>query len=603
MIFQFEDLIYNDFPFPVESKLEIQFDPKYDRADRAVVAVSHMLNVTVTLKTDTLVGLQVNGQALTGVNEHDLPIIKAALMAPGQALTLTGTGFGNLSVNGGLTATGGVSDKKDSAWGPKPRRCSFLPLGTTACVLRWTCEVFLPTCLDAVFENKLMAYNYSVSVSIDEQGYCTRTVHGYFEIPLPRAQGGGKAVTQSGLDYWNATTQPGLPDGFRRTQIEATESDDRRKVNFHVVDTEVNDVILPPNVVDCRANHTVVTADKALVRMIATLRASYTLRKGVPKQDAFTYFLIMLYEKWINQVQNRPQGVAKQSIIPIAMTMEDPDIYGRQAGNFSCTWSYVNGPIKAVDNKQFDPQSAKNLIPNSALWAPGVKRDGSVIQSPNGNSYSKWLTSMNTVFGTQQPRFGYAANDDVILDLCGENRIPDAQGQFFRVANYGASPTTVFVKINGATFIKYETSLMVSNERIKTFHPAPVDSGDAIVDFTAQLLWFGAQAKKFLTGDVQTLSTSDTVAVLTYDIMQVGTPPAAPLLSKVGFSPASFYKEGKRECKLHAVLFGMPVFQLRGADAYVLKSVPDSIPSFPPNYFLNDGTVFNNNNNVAGFSL
>ncbi len=575
MISQFETLTYNGFSFPVESKLEIEFDPKYDRADRTVVGVTHMLNVTVTLKTDTLAGMTVGGFVLTGTNETDLPAIKSVLTRSGQRLVLTGTGFGDLSVNGDV-------QKQDSAWGPKPRRCHFLPLGTTACVLRWSCEVQLPTCLDATFTGRYMAYNYSVSTSVDEQGYCTRTITGYFEVPATRQANGGNVVGAGALTFWNAGTTLPVPAGFRRTQNQATESDDRRRVDFTVVDTETNDIILPPNVVECKASHSVQTADKAAKRMVATLRASYTLRKGVPKQDAFTYFLIMLFNKWTYQTTGGITGVNRQSIVPVSLTIEDPDIYGRQAGNFSMTWTYVNGAIDRADATDFDG-STVNLVPNSALWAPGVKRAGGTVQDPQGNSWSLWAQSMNTVFGTNYPRFAYREGDDIILDLCGQGLVPKTRGTFFRVADYGLFKGEVGVKVNAKTFLKYETSLFVWTVDGKIFKPAPVKKLLAGAQSVISA-WFGEGAGRYMIGDVQYIGGSRVFAILRYDILQAAVPPATPILSSVGGEAAVFAKEGRREGKLHAVMFGVPVYSL-------------------PNYYLADGTALKNNNNFSGFGL
>lgn len=597
---KFETFSYNSFEFPVETKLEIDFDPKYDRADRSATGVSHLLRATVTLKTDTLAGMVLsNGFALTGTNETDLPAIFAVLTKPGQELILTETGFGDLSVNG-------ANEKQDSAWGPKPRRCTFMPLGTNACVLRWHCEVLLPTCLDAVFQDQIMAYNYGVSVSIDEQGYCTRTINGYFEIPLTRSEDGGDTVSQSALDFWGPTTQPPVPTNFRRTQTQATESDDRRKLTFTVVDVETNDVILPPNVVECRASHSVITADKALNRMIATLRASYTLRKGVPKQDAFVYFLLLLWQKWQAQTQITQGGtVNKISIIPISLTMEDPDIYGRQAGNFSMTWSYNNFFPDSSDSKIDLQQASANLVPNSALWNPGVKKGGAVIQSPQGNSWGKWRQSMNTVFGTQQPRFSYAANDDFIVDLCGTGLLPQMRGQFFRVADYGTSPASLSVRVDADTFIKYDTSVSVDNRNGMVFRPAPSTTKRVVSEVLSSIPFFewASAAGADLLGDVQTVGSSQTWAYLYFDIVQVGNTPTIPTLSKVGNVNAIYHSSGKHTNYLHAILFGVPAYGIKGFDVYVLQTAPGTAPDFPPNYYLGNKQAYPNVDGLNNLGL
>lgn len=80
---------------------------------------------------------------------------------------------------------------------------------------------------------------------------------------------------------------------------------------------------------------------------------------------------------------------------------------------------------------------------------------------------------MNTVFGTQQPRFSYAANDDFIVDLCGTGLLPQMRGQFFRVADYGTSPASLSVRVDADTFIKYDTSVSVDNRNGMVFRPAP----------------------------------------------------------------------------------------------------------------------------------
>lgn len=325
-----ETLTYNGFTFPVESYITSSINYVTDQAGRVVIYAVHRFRVQAVVI------------AAPGFNnDANLTNIRRRLSVNGAPLLFTAVGYGPMSVN----VPGGPQDVK---WGPFPKVTQWEPLSPNSAAIEWSCEVAIAECVLPVDEDddeddfgtirRLLAYNYGISTSVDEQGYTTRTISGYLEIPMTRDITNPTRVPDTADNFWDTDTCPKCPDGFRRVSEQTSISYDKRRLDFTVTDVELPENFFPPGVTECRASHVVQGQGPVLNMMTATIRASYTLVKGVPKALAFFYFI-----KLVNARVTAQLGKQVVAVIPRAISVEEPDIYGRQAGNFSITYTFVMG--------------------------------------------------------------------------------------------------------------------------------------------------------------------------------------------------------------------------------------------------------------------
>jgi hypothetical protein len=624
-------LIYNNFRWPVETKVTVNETPVLDRAGRTVTHVAHQI-----------VAKSIIAAGSESVQSDTIQDIKRRLSEQGKSLIFAGAGYGPLTVNvdPAEAAILGITDPdllakaninfsiKDVAWGPIPRTRKWVPLGTTAADVEWVCEVSIPVCEDASYTKNLMAHNYTVTFSIDEQGYTTRTISGYAEIPLTR-DGTSRFLPDNIDDYWD-NIFPLLPRGFRRTVNTRTIDESKKRLTYSVTDIEMPQEILPPDVVECRASHICQSASKMLLRQIATLRASYVLRKGVSKRLAFNLFLDLL-EQRINA-----QGALRSTMVPLSLTVEDSDIFGRAAASISFTWSFIlpsgeeagrrplvpgiglalgfasflsslgfrpsgggggggdgGGNRNRGDGVQFE-EVLNDFVPNSGLW------------TPTGNSYDTWRRSMTNVMG---PRgtigLGFDVSDDPIVDLCSPGAINVIrQG----VQRSEQQAFTIQAPISGTRKVKWlvpqgPASYIIGRSRLRLYynsHLVHVKRAGGSINVSATSAFFAASlvnnpfatlTSPFsvlgfgsgITTDVKSRTTPTLTAILQYDLVRVGHPPDRPYLVSVGGSRNIIVIKDhpSREVAAH---FGNFAHRLRGWTQYLIKDVPVRDISAPNNY-------------------
>lgn len=481
-VHRIETLTYNGFTFPVESYITSSINYVPDQAGRVIVYAVHRFRVQATIIA--AVGFN---------NDSNLTAIRRALSVSGAPLTFTAMGYGPMSVN-----LPGFASPKDVKWGPFPKVTQWEPMSPNSAQVEWVCEVAIPECEDAPTQGRLLAYNYGVGTQVDEQGYSTRTISGYLEIPMTRDLTAPTRVPDTADNYWNTDTCPKCPDGFRRVSENTNLSYDKRRLDFTVVDVELPENFFPPGVVECRASHVVQSQGPQLSNMTATIRASYTMAKGVPKPLAFFYFIKLVNARVISQVGKQVIG-----IIPRAISIEEPDIYGRQAGNFSITYTWffaarqgvavggagagggggggnaAPGGNAGVPGAGITPDGAvRNGLAGAVGTAIGVGVIGGIVglgaaggaagggggrfgvyrlqtngfidqsalwTTPPDSNYAAWRKSIP--FLMDRPR-GYLglkslASDDTIISLCDQSTPVPNKGTFLKSPVPGAPGTSI----------------------------------------------------------------------------------------------------------------------------------------------------------------
>lgn len=372
-------LQYNGITFPGSTSSDLRIQPIPDASGRTVKY--SVFTITARAEWSALPGQS------TSAWESDVADIRRKLSHMGGSLTYNNKGIGQLNVNSG------TSGARDVAWGPKPQELAFRLLGAgRAFAITWQVQVAIPDCSQAAFGGRLMEYNWSVSYGVDYAGYTTRTVSGYFAIPAGRT-GNGRQLADT-PDAYFALIEPPKIRGFRRTYGPRKIDDSKTRCDFSFVDTEMGINFPPEWVVDLKASQTVQSTAAGLAKWSATISAEYELAKNAP--DAWSpwkHFIGVLVKDRVDAIK---AGVAnKKSIVPLSLSMSEPEIYGRRKAAFSFSFTFA--------------QPLKEIASSTGLWRPVP-----------GSDWNRWAQSLQT--SALNP-FGFAKlalsiSDDRIVDLC-----------------------------------------------------------------------------------------------------------------------------------------------------------------------------------------
>lgn len=390
----FEDLSsgqlsYNGVTFPSSTSSELRIQPVPDASGRT----AKYSVFTITARAEWTAG---PGQD-TSSWEQEIQAMRRALTHFGGALTYNNKGIGQLNVNVG------TSGSRDVVWGPKPQELAFRLLGAgRAFAMTWQVQVAIPDCAQAMFAGKLMELCWSASYAVDYAGYTTRTISGFLAIPNNRL-GNGRQLADS-PDNYIALIAPPLIPGFRRTFGPRKIDESKTRLDFTFVDTEMGLNFPPEWVVNIRASHTVQSTSRGLSSWSATISAEYELAKAAP--DAWSpwkHFIGVLVKDRVDAIAAAvgSGGSGANGIIPIGLSLGEPEIYGRRKASFSLSFTFIR-PLKEIADA-------------TGLWRPVP-----------GSDWSKWTTSLaGSAFGP----FGYAGMqlspaDDRITDLCDVGLVP-----------------------------------------------------------------------------------------------------------------------------------------------------------------------------------
>lgn len=377
-------LRYSDFDFSVYTEtIGVRITPELDGAKRTVVASRFLL----TFRT-----------RFTGTNKYQVDNLakraRVSLSKPARAFVCTGRGIGDIYVN-----TGGVVDVAN---GPLPKELSFEAAvgGDMASTLTWSIEFVIPECPDARFKDRPMEYVYSMTYQTDAAGYTTRTMRGYLKIPQNRVAAGVRFAHSSALD-WRESVVPALLTGFQRTYGPFGLSEDRAKLTFEVVDTEMGTNIPPPYCVSADASMSYQTSGHGWYQWTVNLQANYELVKGASPNIAINAFANLLKDRvgYISRLKfnDGKGGKDKPVAVPLGFSMSEPEIYGKNKFSFGCSLHVVT--------------SLDSILRGNAggLWQPVA-----------GSDWRRWAVSLQDTAlhpgGTAKLTFD--VGEDRIIDLC-----------------------------------------------------------------------------------------------------------------------------------------------------------------------------------------
>jgi len=233
---------YNGFEFSGSGSTPptytIEAEPIYDEAERSITHVRYLLDIT------TIVYGQSESESATQIEQ-----LRQQLSRPGRKLTIADIGFGDTTVESG-------SSHPDIAWGAKPRVLRLEPIGgMLAWQLHWQCEFQISeTSSSGSTSGNWLAFNFSHQYDIDAEGFTSRRVTGYVTLPQSRLADGKPNLVRD-IDRVRDRLLVLVPDGFRRVQSKWTESADKSRLDFTIVDEQLRDTPYPSGIVDAKVKY------------------------------------------------------------------------------------------------------------------------------------------------------------------------------------------------------------------------------------------------------------------------------------------------------------------------------------------------------------
>jgi len=414
---------YGSFTFsPYVETTVFDAKPQRDQANRTITHTA----LTITLR-DTI----------TSQGSLSLDQIMASasvqLQQDAGAFQYVNKGFGNLTVNMPGSAV------RDVKWGPKVLGLTFKPTGNQAAKLTWTIELNIPmSCVSPQYQFALMAANYSVSYTTDAHGYSTRTVKGYLEIPMTRNSPGDRTLSDDADSYFEKIF-PDAPPGFKPLPRSRDLSEDKRRLDFTISYEEMPPMPWQTSVVEPKVTHSISNTPGNLSKWTGVMRGTYVMSRDVPRYVAIAKFLEFAVDR-IDYTSSRPTGIQPGEqifVVPLAFTM-DEDVYGREGGTFSLTYSFTS--------------HFSALLGNSAFWKQLSSAD-----------YGKWKASLaNTVFAPRgNAGLRHAPSEDAIIDPCLQPAVPlDDAGGVTQLSTFTqTSLRTIPKPVPSSSWLGYEAEL------------------------------------------------------------------------------------------------------------------------------------------------
>lgn len=577
-------VFYNGYTFPVEVEpLRVEVTPNYDSAGRVVVSTTH----SYVFKAKIL-ATSASGQSTTS---NFLEEVRFLLTQPGGMLTITGMGFGDLTVND--TDGGGV---RDVAWGPKPRLLSCVQLGRDmAWEITWKVEVcILDQCASGRYRDSIMEFCYRLAVSVDRSGYTQRTYSGHLRIPQSKTTAGSRTLTDN-ADRYLESAIPKIPQGFRRDTTQREISEDKCSLSFTVTDSELRGFAPPPDVVLSEVRQTLANAGPSkFLQWTTTLRGRYELAKGVPKARAWGLFFKLLEERMRH---TKKLAQSPKSVIPLTLHISGGDLHGAEAGDFTFTYSYV------MDRKEL-----RRAVEAAGIWLP----------PPEGNDPAAWARALQA-HGASTPR-GYAYlqflnTDDLLVDLCDSS--PPRPAPMRQAGNKlvrkefdadtderdDTNPFNMARPAPSKSWIDFRHRIIISEiDNTAVHQPLPAQA----VQYTPPAGSIDRQ-DGFRTGYnrgvapiIQRRGSPLMFATIVGQGARVGYPITPPVLSSVGGVPAYPLNDGRDTYRTEVISnIGQPVIGALWSRRYVLGGIPQ-VGILPPDHIFFGNTQ---DDRLEGFTV
>jgi len=318
---------YGSFTFPYP-RITVREQFVYENDERTLVGTKYQITVSGWIRA-------VESSTLT----NEIYDMRGALSKPWQQLTIWDQTTGQVLYTFDPVAAGGEPATDD--WSPRPEDLTISEVtGMRAARYTWQVSIFKKDCPQFSTPSNILSVTKSFSYSIDVSGYATRQVSGTLKV---RAQG-------APADLYRSYVTPTLPNRFRRTQQQFSQSPDCRTLTFSIVDMEEYRT-LPPLLSDGEATFGVRVADLG-ARVFYTLNGRFKAPPSTPKPQLFTYLANLINAKF---PLTDPSFLFEEASV-------DEAVYGNEI-SFHISGSGVAAPVPGLNVPNYGALFKKMLVP------------------------------------------------------------------------------------------------------------------------------------------------------------------------------------------------------------------------------------------------
>lgn len=540
---------YNGYTFPGLRNFKLSSREEYDKAGRVVMFTRYTLIIHFFVTDADL-----------AAHETAMINLRARLSVPGQVLSMTDLGIGDLIING-PNAT-----NRDVEWGPKPIGCEFTQVGGITTEVTWTCEFAIKFATSEGFSNgatpsPIAAFNFSVDWSFDDAAVCTRTISGFIKISQTRNNGG--TTVGSSADTYRNRINVLIPAGMRRGPRRFSLSEDKNQLDFSITDIQLEAESPPVDCLNANLDYEIESIPPGFAKFMATLSGSIEVPVGVPSVRAAQAFVRVMIAK----IAALKAATAKEGAV-IPMRIRLGRTLGTRTSRFGAAW-LVTGCLD-------------DLLKNGGLWAPIP-----------GETYQAWAQSMVAagVWSNRGPlNLIYNTASDAIVDLGTSSQIPTYNDNGGSVPNEESGSHVFKVDVTEKnSWLAYENTIEAFRDSQDVVHQFSADvsevvkQGEAtgITDAGVEMTIDVVKSTKSVT---QTQGAPIDYIIMRGKAMRISYKPTVPRLISIGTPPVPVVEMKVRTDgpKAIACFFGATVYTVRWAILYRLKDgYITKIPTMP----------------------
>lgn len=374
----FGTLSYGAYTFSALRNVQFRYEPRYDQAQRAVIAIDCFLSVTGKIHgSDATSSTRVRQQTR-------MDSVVAALSRAGSTLIITDIGLGG-TIN---TSRNGTTPDIDM--GPHPTLIACTPWGADLCWnVVWECRFTIPPkcASSSISPGDVMSFEYDIEYATNPEGLLTRAING--ELGIVQFRNGNKIAANPEAAFDKIRFN--CPQYFKPVTFRRRFDRKRNKVEFMVVHEELSGDAFPQGIIEADLDYDLENRPPGFLQWAGSLSGTLKVAPGVPKKVAADKFFIIMFDIAAKlKATAGPKGVVIPERVKFGSKLFD------RTSRFSVQWRMT--------------ACLHEILSKAGLWS-----------AVPGTNYQQWRTSMEAA-GVFSPRGGaglrFNANDDVIVDLC-----------------------------------------------------------------------------------------------------------------------------------------------------------------------------------------
>lgn len=536
-------ITYNGYTFSGLRDVKLSGGEWYDPANRAVIGTRYRLLVH-WFPVD----------ANESAHATAMILMRAALKESGQALLITGMGFGDIAIN----SPGSTNNKADLENGPKPGELSLTQIGLIATECFWDLTFTIKEGIGT--QGNIASFTYGVDWSLDDAGLTTRTYTGALQILAPRVA--GSRLLSTSADQYRDQINVITPPGMKRTTRKFTLSKDRTTLDFSISDMQLEAEAPPAGVLSADLDYEIESVPPGFSQFQASLSGSITVPSGVPPINAANAFMRIFIDKQAKLAAIGNEGTVIPTRIRFGRGL------GSRVSNFAVSWTLTG----CLDD----------MLRNGGIW-----------EAISGTNWQSWAQSMIDagVWGNRGTAgLYYNSSEDAIVDLNRVGPLPSMGGggtdtsifasgtSVFSMANITAARSWLYYK-NGLKPIRDHNA--ITHRTMEDYRPNTLGAGDLLNDTGVSMAQSGISAGS-PSQITQYQGRPKDYILMQGKAMRIQFPPAIPRLVQVAGLPVQEVKVRIDGPKVEACIFGAKVYSARWAILYRLtEGYLSSIPALP----------------------